>query len=138
MTPRATVSTDGETITIHIPMTFRKRGGRKMIMTPDGAPWAPRPRVDNAMAKALARAFRWQGMFESGRYANLTELAVTERVTLPYLTSILRLAYLAPDLLEMVLNGQQPIELTLRDLLASVPAEWDAQRIAVQQPIDLV
>jgi hypothetical protein len=53
-----TVSTDGETITIHIPMTFRKRGGRKHVITPDGAPWAPRPRVDSAMVKALAGAFR--------------------------------------------------------------------------------
>jgi len=53
MTARATVSADGETITIHIPMTFRKRGGRKMV-TPDGAAWAPRPRVDNALVKALA------------------------------------------------------------------------------------
>ena len=55
---RATVSADGETITVHIPMTFRKRGGRKLVVTPDGAEWAPRPRVDNAMVKALARAFR--------------------------------------------------------------------------------
>lgn len=97
MNTRATVSSDGETITIHIPMTFRKRGGRKMIVTPDGAHWAPRPRVDNAMVKALARAFRWQRMFESGRYANLTELAAAEKVTLPYLTSILQFARLAPD-----------------------------------------
>jgi hypothetical protein len=40
---------DGETITVHIPLTFRKRGGRKLVVTPDGAKWAPRPRVDNAM-----------------------------------------------------------------------------------------
>ena len=53
---RATVSADGETITVHIPLTFRKRGGRKLVVTPDGAKWAPRPRVNNAMVKALARA----------------------------------------------------------------------------------
>ena len=53
-----TVSADGEMITVHIPITFRKRGGRKLVMTPDGAEWAPRPRVDNAIVKALARAFR--------------------------------------------------------------------------------
>ena len=46
---RATISADGETITVHIPITFRKRGGRKLVVTPDGAEWAPRPRVDNAM-----------------------------------------------------------------------------------------
>lgn len=50
---RATVSTDGETIVVHIPLTFRKRGGRKLVVTRDGAEWAPRPRVDNAMVKAL-------------------------------------------------------------------------------------
>ena len=123
----ATVSEDGS-ITIHIPMTFRKRGGRKLVVTPDGAPWAPRPRIDNAMVKALARAFRWQRMFESGKYANLTELAAAEKVTLPYLTSILRLAQLAPDLMEMILDGKQPVELTLKNLVDGVPVDWDAQR----------
>ena len=64
---RATISADGETITIHIPMAFRKRGGRKLVVTPDGAEWAPRPRVDNAMVKALARAFRWRKMLDERR-----------------------------------------------------------------------
>jgi hypothetical protein len=57
----ATVSADGDTITVHIPLTFRKRCGRKLVVTPDGAPWALRRRVDNAIVKALARAFRWHG-----------------------------------------------------------------------------
>ena len=56
----------GETITIHIPMTFRKRGGRKLVVVPDGAPWAPRPQIDNALVKALARAFRWQRILDDG------------------------------------------------------------------------
>jgi hypothetical protein len=64
---RATVAADGETITVHIPLTFRKRGGRKLVVTPDGAEWAPRPRVDNAMVKALARAFRWRKDARRGR-----------------------------------------------------------------------
>ena len=49
---QATVSADGVTILVHIPITFRKRGGRKRVVTPDGAEWAPRPRVDNAIVKA--------------------------------------------------------------------------------------
>ena len=65
----ATVSADGETINVHIPLTFRKRGGRKLVVTPDGAAWAPRPRVDNAMVKALARAFRWRNMLDEGTHA---------------------------------------------------------------------
>ena len=50
----ATVSADGETITVHIPLTFRKRGGRKLVVTPDGAEWAPRPRV------TLGRGGEWE------------------------------------------------------------------------------
>lgn len=98
-------------------MTFREPGGQKMIVTPDGAPWVPRPRVDNAMVKALARAFRWHRMFETGKYANLTELAAAEKITLPYLTSILRLAHLSPDLVAMILDGRQPPELALKVLI---------------------
>ena len=70
-----TVSTDGHPITVHIPITFKKRGGRKLVVTPDGADWAPRPRVDNAMVKALARAFRWRKMLDNGVHATLEDLA---------------------------------------------------------------
>jgi hypothetical protein len=56
-------------------MNFRKRGGRKLVVTPDGAEWAPRPRLDNAMVKALARAFRWRRMLDEGEYATLVDLA---------------------------------------------------------------
>ena len=72
---QATVSADGETITVHIPMAFKKRGGRKLVVTPDGAERSPRPRVDNAMVKALARAFRWRKMLDEGVYATLDDLA---------------------------------------------------------------
>ena len=98
MKRRATrLSADGETITIYIPMTFRKRGGRKMVVTPDGAPWAPRPRVDNAMVKALARAFRWQRMLDDGICATIEDLAKREKVNRGYLSRALRLTLLAPE-----------------------------------------
>jgi hypothetical protein len=72
---RATVSADRETITIHVPMTFRKRSGRKLVVTPDGAEWAPRPRVDHAVVKALARAFRWRKLLDEGVHATIEDLA---------------------------------------------------------------
>ena len=128
MMTSATVSADGETITIHIPMTFRKRGGRKTIVTPDGAPWAPRPRVDNALVKALARAFRWQRMLESGQFANLTELAAAERVDRTYVGRVLRLTLLAPDTVEAILDGRQPACLQLDEILQEFPVEWTEQR----------
>ena len=74
---------DGQTITVHVPFKFRKRGGRKLVVTPDGAPWAPRPRVDNAMVKALARAFRWRRMLDTGVHATLEDLARAKGVNAP-------------------------------------------------------
>ena len=127
MSRRATVSADGETITIHIPMTFRKRGGRKTVVTPDGAPWAPRPRVDNAMVKALARAFRWRRMLDEGVCGTIEELARRERVNRGYMSRVLRLTLLAPDIVEAILDGRQPEGLRLEDLLEGFPVEWQGQ-----------
>jgi hypothetical protein len=125
---RATVSADGETITVHIPMTFRKRGGRKLVVTPDGAPWAPRPRVDNAMVKALARAFRWQQMLDDGVCGTIEELAKREKVSRGYLSRVLRLTLLAPSLVEATLDGRQGPGVNLARLLDSpIPQAWYEQ-----------
>ena len=69
-----------ETLCVHVPMSFRKSGGRKVVVTPDGAPWAPRPRVDNAIVKALARAFRWPRMLAEGVCGTIEELAQREEI----------------------------------------------------------
>jgi len=124
---RATVSADGETITVHIPLTFRKRGGRKLVVTPDGAPWAPRPRVDNAMVKALARAFRWRKMLDEGVHGTLEDLARAKGVAPSYVSRVLRLTLLAPEIVEAILDGRQPAELQLDDLLEGFPLDWVGQ-----------
>ena len=123
------VTADADTITIHIPMTFRKRGGRKMVVTPDGAPWAPRPRVDNAMVKALARAFRWQRMLDEGVCGTIEELAKREKVNRGYMSRVLRLTLLAPDIVEAILDGRQPEGMRLEELLEGLRGwMWDGQR----------
>ena len=129
MSQRTTVSADGATITVHIPMSFRKRGGRKLVVTPDGAPWAPRPRVDNAMVKALARAFRWRKMLDTGAHATLEDLARAKNVHATYVSRILRLTLLVPDIVEAILDGRQPAELQLDDMLAGFPLEWKGQHL---------
>jgi hypothetical protein len=129
---RATVSADGETITVHVPMTFRKRGGRKLVVTPDGAEWAPRPRVDNAMVKALARAFRWRKMLDTGEYGTLEDLAKAKGVAPSYVSRVLRLTLLAPEIVEAVLDGRQPVTMQLDDLLEGFPLEWVEQRFHVR------
>jgi hypothetical protein len=125
---RATVSADGETITVHIPLTFRKRGGRKLVVTPDGAEWAPRPRVDNAMVKALARAFRWRKMLDTGAYGTLEDLAKAKGIRKTYVSQVLRLTLLAPELVEAILDGRQPVGLQLEGLLAGFPVDWERQQ----------
>jgi len=125
---RVTVSADGETITVHIPLTFRKRGGRKLVVTPDGAEWAPRPRVDNAMVKALARAFRWRKMLDEGTHATIEDLAKSKGIAKTYVGGILRLTLLAPVIVEAILDGRQRPELQLDALLKGFPLEWQAQQ----------
>ena len=124
---RATVSADGETITVHIPLTFRKRGGRKRVVTPDGAEWAPRRRIDNAMVKALARAFRWRKMLDECVYATIEDLARAKGVASSYASRILRLTLLSPEIVEAILDGRQRVALQLNDLLDGFPLEWVGQ-----------
>jgi hypothetical protein len=88
-----------------IPTMSTKRGGRKLMVTPDGAKWAPRPRVDNAMVKASARAFRWRKLLDTGVHASLENLARAKGVTPSYVSRVVRLTLLAPEIVEAILVG---------------------------------
>ena len=123
---------DGRTLTVRVPLTVRKRGGRRKVVMPDGACWGqPRPRVDNTMVKAIARAHRWKRLMESGRFASVTELAEAEKINQSYLCRVLRLTLLAPDIVEAILDGRQPAALHMDALLKPMPLEWAAQRAAL-------
>src|SRR4030088_1779591 len=126
---KTTVSKDGRTATVSIPVTFLQRSGRKQILTPRGAaPWSPAPRVDTALVKAVVRAHRWRQLLESGKYVSSAELAKAEKVNDSYLSRILRLTLLAPDIIETTLTGRQPSTLQLDDLLKPLPSAWERQR----------
>src|SRR5687768_344250 len=107
---------------------FRKRGGRKLVVTPDGTLWAPRPQVDNALVKALARAFRWRRLLDEGVCGTIEELARLEKVSRGYMSRVLRLTLLAPDIVEAILDGRQPEGTGLQRLLAGSAVEWERQR----------
>ncbi len=110
-------------------MTFRKRGGRRLVIAPDGGSWAPpRRRVDNAMVKAIARAFRWRKLLETGAYGTVGEIAEAEKINLSYVSRILRLTLLAPEIVEAILDGRQPAEMTLAVLMQPFAVEWHGQR----------
>ena len=116
------------TLSVRVPFAVRKRGGRKLVITPDGATHRPRPRVDSALVKALARAHRWQRMLESGECASITELAAAEKIDRSYLCRVLRLFAMAPEIVEAIMDGRQPEEVTLPGLMKGFPVEWEGQR----------
>ena len=120
-----------DSVTVVVPMTFRKRGGRKQVISPDGHPsWAPpRARIDNTMVKALARAFRWRRMLETGAVATIKEIAAKEKINESYVSRVLRMTLLAPEIVEAILDGRQVPQMTLPVLTEPFPVEWGIQRV---------
>jgi hypothetical protein len=91
-------------------------------------------RTDNTLVKAVARAFRWKRMLDSGEFVTIAELAECEGIAPSYMTRVLRLTLLAPDMVEAILDGKQGPEVTLAYLLNPFPAEWREQLRSHSQP----
>ncbi|MAY85347.1 MAG: hypothetical protein CML02_01270 [Pseudooceanicola sp.] len=115
-----------ETVTLHVPFRVVKRGGRKEMQLPEGA-CEPR-KTDNTLVKALARAFRWKRMLESGAFTTIAELAEREGIATSYMTRILRLTQLEPGIIEAVLDGRQGDAVTLARLMDPFPISWIEQK----------
>ena len=116
-----------DTVTIHVPFRLVKRGGRKAMQLPESASTQRRP--DNTLVKALARAFRWKRMLESGDFTTVGELAEREGIAPSYVARVLRLTLLAPDIVEAILDGRQGPAVTLAKLPDSFPADWAEQQV---------
>ena len=112
--------------TVMVPFTIRKRGGRKLVITPDGVAVAPAPRarVDSALLKALARGFRWRKLLETGDFATIEEIAEAENINPSYVSRVLRMTLLAPEIVEAIMAGRQPPGLTMARAMQSFPIEW--------------
>jgi hypothetical protein len=119
-------------VTVSVPLTIRRRGGRKQIIGPDGAvarqgdggAGVVPVRGDPALIKALARGFRWRRMLEEGRYASISEMAKAEGVERGYVGTLLRLTLLPPPMVEAIVAGRQLEGMTLPALLEGVPVGW--------------
>ncbi len=137
------------TVTVHVPMTFAIRGGRKTIISDEiheayEAPHAshevaraeheplhrPRPQTENALLKALARAHRWRRKIESGEYASISELAKAEKTNQSYACRLLRLTLLAPPIVAVILDERH--DLMLKDLMRPLPIRWLEQMKALK------
>jgi hypothetical protein len=127
---------DGTTLVVQIPMRFQRRGGRKRIVAPDGTELTPtsKPQPDGTLLKAVARAWRWRRMLDDGVYASVSDIGDAENISKSYVSRILRLALLAPDIIEAILAGRADQPLTLEHLERPLPANWEEQRRKIFTP----
>lgn len=112
-------------VTVQVPFRIVKRGGRKEMTLPAEVP--KRATVDNTVVKALARAFRWKKMLESGEFATIADLAEREGIASSYMTRVIKLTLLAPDVVEAILDGTHGPDVTLARVLEPFPIEWRQQ-----------
>ena len=117
-------------ITVRVPLKIRRRSGRKTVVMPVQrcGEAAVLTRADPALIKALARAFRYQRLLDDRHYSSISEMAQAERIDRGYLGRILRLALLAPDLVEGIMEGRAPSSAALSELMGPYPIPWALQR----------
>ena len=130
MTQGVETRLDGQTLVVRIPMQFQRRGGRKRIVAPDGSAivLSSKQQPDSTLLKALARAWRWQRMLDDGIYSTVSDIGDAEKISKSYVSRILRLALLAPDIVEAILEGRTNQALMLETLERPLPASWEEQR----------
>jgi len=124
-----TLVADGNHLVVRIPLQFKRRGGRKEIIVPQGldARDQAQPRTNSALVLAVARAHRWKELLESGRYATIRELAADLGLDNSYVARMLRLTLLAPEIIEAIMQGDEPDGLSLAKLV-NPPGLWLEQR----------
>jgi hypothetical protein len=126
----------GEHLVVSVPLAMKRRGGRKEIITPGGqTPESPsQSRTNASLALTIARAHRWRELLEQGRYRSIRVLALELGVDNSYVARLLRLTSLAPDIVEAILDGTEPSELSLQKLYRA-PMEWERQREELSSPL---
>ncbi|HPQ72196.1 MAG TPA: hypothetical protein PKW95_23950 [bacterium] len=127
---KPTIRVDDDGVVVHIPMKFKRRGGRKEIIVPlDCASTTPeKSPVQRPLVVALARAFRWQELLETGKVASIAALAKRLKVDRAYVSRILGLTLLAPDIVRAIMDGDEPSGLSLARLTKPFPVLWEDQR----------
>jgi hypothetical protein len=131
--PEIIQSSDGR-LTLSVPIQFKRRGGRKQVTLPNGEPGLPRPwdTAATTLQLALARGYKWLAMMESGEVSTLTEIAKKEGIDNSYVSRMVNLTTLAPDIIDAILLNELPDHLTLFDLAVDPPALWDEQRARLE------
>ncbi len=127
--PAVGSSSDGK-LTISVPIQIKRRSGRMLVTLPNGEVAAPRPWdvAATSLQLALARGHRWLAMLESGEVKSLREIAEREKIDNSYVSRMVNLTTLAPDIVVAILDDSLPNDITLFDLAVDPPALWDEQR----------
>lgn len=117
-------------LTVDLPFRLEPKGREVRLIIPGGAPAATQRRLDKPLIKAVARGVTWYDDLAAGRVGSMRELATRENVGEAYVGQIIKLAFLAPDLIASILEGAAPIGVTIRDVSRGldIPADWDLQR----------
>ena len=116
-------------LTVSVPIQFKRRAGRKQITLPNGETGEPRPWgvAPTALQLALARGHRWLAMLESGQVSSLREIAAHEGVDNSYVSRMINLTVLAPDIVDAILDDELPDHVTLFDIAVDPSSLWNDQ-----------
>ena len=130
VTPLIQQSASGAvTMTVHVPVSFRQRSGRKALVSAGGTAVTPtsasRSTYYPAAVKALARAFRWRKLIESGVHATIDEIASTEGINPSYVSRVLRLTLVSPAMVERALAAETIPAWT--SFMKPFPNDWAEQ-----------
>ena len=127
--PAVIEASDGR-LTLSVPIQFKRRSGRKLVTLPNGETTRARPwdTAATPLQLALARGHRWLAMLESGEAKSLKEIATLEGIDNSYVSRMVNLTTLAPDIVAAILDDELPSHVTLFDLAVDPPALWDEQR----------
>jgi hypothetical protein len=115
------------TIRVVIPLKVKRRNGRPLIVPPTDLDTDDDPTPDPRTLRAIARAWDWRRRLERGEAATLSDIAQAERVTLPFISRFIRLAYLSPTVLERILLYRVPSALPLDKLVGAAHVPWAEQ-----------
>ena len=126
--PGRMVYREGDRIIVKIPVRFRRRNGRQMIFAEGDIGASNSKSGDNALALAIARAWKWQEELESGEYSTIEELASAKKIDVSYARRMFRLNSLAPDIVDAILQNDAPDHLSLRTLYRGIALSWAEQR----------
>src|SRR6266446_2625110 len=127
--PPSSANPSDSTIELTAPVAFRRRGGEMRLVLPGVAIQNDRSRCDPTLIKAIARGRAWFEELAAGRARSLRELAERDGITRRYVRRLVDLAFLSPELVEVILHGRQPVELTATRLTElDLPLDWTDQR----------